>query len=215
MYIILFGSPGVGKGTQAKILSEKLGIPHISTGDILRDAIRNKTTLGLEAKKIVDSGQLVPDEIVVGIIREVLKSEQTKNGFILDGFPRTVQQAESLEHLFNELNISEVFLIHITAHTEEVIRRLSLRRSCKQCQAILNLNEIENPEVCPICGAINSLYQRHDDEESVIKDRINIYNITTFPVLDFYKDRKKCLTIDGFQPIEAVNAQIMKELKPD
>ncbi|MHC1737601.1 MAG: adenylate kinase [Ignavibacteriaceae bacterium] len=212
MHIILFGSPGVGKGTQAKLLSEKLHIPHVSTGDILREAIKSKTPLGLEAKKLVESGKLVPDHIVVGIISEALDSETMKKGFILDGFPRTVQQAESLEKIFLRLGLKDVCLIHITAHLEEVIRRLSSRRSCKVCNSILNLSEIENPEICPKCGAKNSLFQRHDDEEAVIKDRIEIYMRSTYPVLEYYKSRRKCITIDGFKPIEVVNAEIMKEL---
>jgi len=212
MYIIVFGSPGVGKGTQAKILSEKLQIPHLSTGDILRDAIKQKTPLGLEAKKLVESGRLVPDKIVVEIIHDALNSETMKKGFILDGFPRTVKQAESLDKIFAELKMTNIFLLHITAYEDEIIRRLTSRRSCKVCKAILNLSEIDDPSKCPRCGAVDSLFQRKDDTEEVIKGRIAIYNETTYPVLDYYNGKHKCITINGLQPIETVNAEILKEL---
>src|SRR5690606_16024697 len=141
MRIILFGSPGVGKGTQAKILSKKFNIPHISTGDILRSAIENKTKLGLEAKKIMDKGELVPDDVMIGIIRDTLQKPDCKNGFILDGFPRTTAQAEALDSLLHELNMNNKWLISITANEEEIIKRLTNRRACKVCNHIFALSE--------------------------------------------------------------------------
>lgn len=212
MRIILFGSPGVGKGTQAKILSEKQHIPHISTGDILRQAVKDKTELGLKAAEIMNKGELVPDEIVIGIIREVLKSEQCKNGFILDGFPRTVVQAEALDNLFDELNIKDAILVHITADEEEIIKRLNNRRACKVCGAIFSLSEIEGLSSCPKCNAKNSFYLREDDKEEVIRKRLRVYETNTMPVLDYYMSKGRAITVNGLGTIEEVNENILRML---
>ncbi len=213
MRIILFGSPGVGKGTQAKILSSKLNVPHISTGDILREAIANKTPLGLEAKKLMDKGELVPDDIMIGIIRDTLQEERCNNGFILDGFPRTIAQAEALEELLSELNMSKKKLIAITANEEEIIRRLTNRRACNVCNHILVLNEIENSNACPNCGAKNSFYQRSDDKEEVIRKRLEVFRNTTKPVLKYYEKNYNVIYVNGIGSIEEVTQRILEKLK--
>jgi len=211
MRIILFGAPGVGKGTQAKILSTKLNIPHISTGDILRDAIEMKTPLGMEAKKLMDKGELVPDDIMVGIIRETLKGEKSKNGFILDGFPRTVAQAKELDKLLNELNMHQKKIVAMTADEEEIVKRLTNRKACKNCNYILALDEIKDNN-CPNCGAKDSLYQRSDDKEEVIKKRLFIFNSTTKPVLNYYELYSNVIYINGIGQVEEVNQRILSRL---
>jgi len=213
MYLILFGAPGVGKGTQAKILSDKFSIPHISTGDILREAAKNGTPMGLEAKKLMNAGQLVPDEIMVEIIRETLAEERCKNGFILDGYPRTTAQAESLNRLFKRLNISDYALICLEANDEEVVKRLTARRACKVCKTIFSLSEIENDVHCPICGAENSFYQRKDDTEEVIRTRLEVFHSSTKPVKNFYGSENKLLEINGLNSIEEVTDEIIKGLE--
>jgi adenylate kinase len=213
MRIILFGAPGVGKGTQAKILSSKLNIPHISTGDILRSAIDKKTPLGLEAKKIMDKGELVPDNIMAGIIRDTLKEERNKNGFILDGFPRTVAQAKELDKLLSELNMNKKKIVSITANEEEIIKRLTNRRACKNCKQIFSLDEIENSDSCPNCGAKESFYQRSDDKEEVIKKRLEVFNSTTKPVLDYYNKNDQVISVDGLGKVEEISERIMEEIK--
>lgn len=213
MRIILFGAPGVGKGTQAKILSSKLNIPHISTGDILRSAIEKKTPLGLEAKKIMDRGELVPDNIMAGIIRDTLKEEINKNGFILDGFPRTVAQAKGLDKLLTELNMSQKKIISITANEEEIIKRLTTRRACKNCKQIFSLEEIENSDSCPNCGAKDSFYQRSDDKEEVIRKRLEVFNTSTKPVLDYYGENNNVIYVDGIGKVEEISQRIMQKLQ--
>src|SRR5512147_3256290 len=165
MRLILFGAPGVGKGTQAKILSSRLNIPHISTGDILRQAVHDKTPLGIKAQKIMNAGELVPDDIMIGIIRDTLQQNRCKNGFILDGFPRTLAQAEAFDELLKELGIKEVYLINIFANNEEIISRRTNRLACKSCNNIFTFGEVKGLTACPKCGAENSFYQRNDDKE--------------------------------------------------
>ena len=213
MYLIVFGAPGVGKGTQAKILSQKLNIPHISTGDILRQAVKNQTELGKKAKTIMDAGELVSDAIMIGIINETLIEDQCKNGCILDGFPRTVQQAEELDKLFTKLNITDVLLISFEAKDDEIVKRLTNRRSCKSCQNIFNLAEIENLRVCPQCGAKDSFYQRNDDTEGVIRNRLEVFASTTRPVLDYYATRREIIHIDGDQKVDDVSRDMLKYIK--
>jgi adenylate kinase len=213
MRIILFGSPGVGKGTQAKILSDKFNIPHISTGDILRSAIDNKTKLGLEAKKIMDKGDLVPDDVMMGIIRDTFQESRCKEGFILDGFPRTIPQAEELDDLFIELNIKEKMLIAITANEEEIVRRLTNRRACKACSKIFMHSEIEDTDTCPNCGAKNSFYQRSDDSEEVIRKRLEVFKKTTEPVLKYYEKHCKVIYVNGIGSIEEVTNRIIEQIE--
>ncbi len=213
MRIILFGAPGVGKGTQAKILSAKLHIPHISTGDILRQAVKDQTPLGMEAQKIISKGELVSDEIMIGIIKDTLTGESCKNGFILDGFPRSKKQAVDLDGLLNELNIDKVFIVSVTADEEDLVKRLSNRRACKVCKNIFNYNEVRDKKNCPVCGAENSFYQREDDTEKVIRHRMEVFNSTTKPVLDYYSEHKKIIVVDGSGTIEKVTESILEKLK--
>ena len=213
MRIILFGSPGVGKGTQAKIISKNFNIPHISTGDILRKAVKDQTELGKKAGELMSHGHLVPDDLMIELIREVLTSEECKNGFILDGFPRTTVQAEELDELFEKIGINNAILIYITAKENEIINRLSNRRACKECGNIFILKEIENLDTCPSCGAKNSFYLRNDDKEAVIKNRLDVFNLTTMPVLGYYKNKGRVIEVNGFDSIENVNLKIVESLK--
>ncbi|MFA6979445.1 MAG: adenylate kinase [Ignavibacteriaceae bacterium] len=213
MHLILFGAPGVGKGTQAKILSQKFSIPHISTGDILREAAKTGSEVGLEAKKIMNSGQLVPDEIMIEIIKETLRQERCINGFILDGYPRTTAQAESLNRLFGKMNISDFALICIEANDDEIVKRLTTRRACKSCGTIFSLSEIENTTTCPVCNAENSFYQRKDDSEEVIRTRLEVFKSATKPVKNFYKSQNKLIEINGLNSIEVVSTDIITGLE--
>lgn len=213
MRIILFGSPGVGKGTQAKIISNNLNIPHISTGDILRKAVKEKTELGKKAGEIMAKGELVPDDLMIALIKEVLTSDECKNGFILDGFPRTTVQAAALDKLFLQIGITDAVLINITADENEIIKRLSNRRACKQCGSIYVLKDIENLKTCPNCGSENSFYLRNDDKEEVIKNRLEVFRSTTMPVLEYYKNKVKVIEVNGLDTIENVNKEIIETLK--
>lgn len=213
MRLILFGSPGVGKGTQAKIISKNLNIPHISTGDILRKAVKEQTELGKRAGEIMARGELVPDDLMIGLIKEVLTSEECKDGFILDGFPRTTIQAEALDRLFIQIGINNAILVHITADEKEIIKRLNNRRACKECGNIFVLKDIEGLDTCPNCGAKNSFYLRNDDREDVIKNRLDVFNSTTLPVLDYYDNKGRVIEVNGFDTIDNVNKKIVDSLK--
>ncbi len=213
MRILIFGSPGVGKGTQAKILSSKLNIPHISTGDILRQAVKEKTDLGMQARAIMNAGELVSDDIMMGIIKYTFSGDRCRNGFILDGFPRTKVQAEELDELIVELALDNVVVVAITAPEEIIIKRLTNRLACKVCKSIFSKDELENIYVCPKCGAEKSFYQRKDDTEEVIKNRINVFNENTKPVLDYYEGKRELIYIDGNDSVENVNEKILASLK--
>jgi adenylate kinase len=212
MQLILFGPPGVGKGTQAKKLSAKYNIPHISTGDILREAVKNKTALGIRAQEIMQRGELVPDELMIGIVKNTLQEPRCKNGFILDGFPRSLGQAESLNKILTELKINKIHVINITASEEELVKRLTNRRACKSCGSIFNYSEIKDKKECPVCNAENSFYQRNDDKEDVIRNRLKVYHSTTKPVLQYYKKQNNIIDIDGLQEIKEVNSSILSAL---
>ncbi|PIW68978.1 MAG: adenylate kinase [Ignavibacteriales bacterium CG12_big_fil_rev_8_21_14_0_65_30_8] len=212
MRILLFGMPGVGKGTQAKILSSKLNIPHISTGEILRQAVRDETELGKKAKEIMNEGELVPDSVMIGIIKETFSQPRCKDGFILDGFPRTKIQAEELDELIDELKLSNVVVLSITAPVSEILKRLTDRLACKNCKSIFTRSKIEGLKSCPKCNAENSFYQRKDDTEDVIKNRIEIFNNVTKAVLEYYRDKREVITIDGNDTVENVNKEILDTL---
>lgn len=214
MHLILFGPPGAGKGTQAKILSDKFNIPHISTGDMLREAVANQTELGMKAKSIMEAGQLVPDDVMIGIIKETLSSQKCKNGFILDGFPRTVDQAKALDELFKEMNISDVVILDFNIDEEEIIKRVTNRRQCRNCGSLFNLLYDKLGNVCPVCGALNTIYQRDDDKEEVIRKRISVYKQSTLPVKNYYKENKACfISIDGYGEIEQITKTILEKLE--
>jgi adenylate kinase len=212
MQIILFGPPGVGKGTQAKILSKKFKIRHISTGDILREEISQGTQMGKKAKAVMDGGNLVSDEIMIGIIKHTLESDKCKNGFILDGFPRTVVQAEALTKLFVELNIKLTAVIYFDVDDNEIIQRLGSRYSCSECGKIFNRRvEIPSDEECPDCGG--KLKQRNDDKPETVLKRLRVYKEITTPVKTYYEKNGKLLLIDGSKNIKEVNKNILSSLK--
>lgn len=213
MRLILFGAPGVGKGTQAKILASRLNIPHISTGDILREAVKDKTPLGLKAYEIMSRGELVSDDIMIGIINDTLNQDRCKNGFILDGFPRTLPQAKELENLLLELKLEHVFYVNLTADSDEIIKRLTNRRACRVCQNIFTLSEIEGKTNCPVCNAAGSFYQREDDKEDVIRNRLEVFRNTTQPVLDYYERKGILVTVDGLGAIEDVTTHILTSIE--
>jgi adenylate kinase len=212
MRIVMFGAPGVGKGTQAKLLAERLSIPHISTGDILRNSIKNETTLGLKAKTIVESGGLVPDNLMAGLIKDVLSQKESEYGFILDGYPRTLAQAKLLDEIFEQLKSDEEHYIAITVDDELIIQRLSNRLACKECGTIFTLNEVKDKKNCPKCGATGSLYKRKDDEEEVIRNRLKVFHAQTKPVLDYYKEKGKMIFVDGDQPVHEVAKAVLEKL---
>lgn len=198
--IVLLGPPGAGKGTQAKLLVEKTGLTHLSTGDILRDEVARGTDLGKQAKAYMDRGDLVPDQLIIDMIRGRIESA---SGFILDGFPRTVAQAEALEKI-TPIDIA----INIDLSRDEVIRRLSARRVCRNCGRIYNL--ISNPPKvdgkCDVCGG--ELYQRDDDRPEVIKNRYDVYMAATAPLIEFYRTRGLLTRVNGQQPTDALFSQI-------
>ena len=215
MRIILFGPPGVGKGTQAKLLSSKLNIPHISTGDILREAIANRTELGLKAKTVMDAGQLVSDDIMIGIIRDVLRSERTKNGFILDGFPRTLPQAEALTAVLAELSLKLDKVVNMSIDEGEIVRRLSKRLTCKVCGKIYNLevDKLADSTRCPSC--CGELLQRDDDKPKTVLKRLQVYDQSTAPVKQYYQRLGLLYDVRGSGGIEAVYKAILALLDPE
>ena len=182
MKLILLGAPGVGKGTQGKMLQGKFKIPQISTGDILRKAVSNQTTLGIEAKSYMDKGELVPDSLVVSIINDRLKEADCREGFILDGFPRNIEQAEELN------KVTEIdYVINIIVPFKEIVSRLTGRRVCKNCGEAYHLiyNPPQEEDICDRCKS--ELYQRNDDQEETVKERLKVYEAQTAPLIDYYK----------------------------
>lgn len=206
--LILFGPPGVGKGTQAKLLAENFGIPHISTGDILRAAVTAGTVLGMKAKVIMDAGKLVPDDIMINLVRETLASPRTTKGFILDGFPRTLEQAKALSAIFKELKIVRFHVVNFEVDDEEIIRRLDNRLICPKEGKIYNLefDAVNKGGPCPSCGA--ALIQRDDDRPATVRERLRVYHATTKPVVEFYRQQGVVMTIDGTGTVDVVNREI-------
>ena len=197
MRIILLGPPGAGKGTQAKDLVNKYGIPQISTGDILRKNLAEKTPLGLEAKKFMDAGGLVPDSVVIGIVKERLKEADCKKGYILDGFPRTVPQAEELDKALAEMGTPLDKVLSIEVPDVELVKRLSGRRTCRSCQEGYHVM-FKAPKVadkCDKCGG--ELYQRDDDKEEAIKNRLVVYQSSTAPLIAYYTGKGLLRAVDG------------------
>lgn len=208
MRVLLFGPPGVGKGTQAKLLSEELGVPHVSTGDMLRAAAAGGTDLGKQAKAIMDNGKLVPDDIMIAIVRDVMAGPRAAGGFILDGFPRTLPQAKALSRIFEDLNIREFKVVNISVDDEEVIRRLSNRLVCPKDGHIFNAETdgLSREEPCPLCGT--PLTQRDDDREQTVRERLKVYHSTTAPIIHYYRADGLVLSVDGTGSIDVVNRKI-------
>ena len=202
--IILLGPPGVGKGTQAKMLSEKFMIPQISTGDILRKAVKEGTALGIEAKGFMDRGELVPDRVVIGIIDERIEGRDCKSGFILDGFPRTVLQAEELDRILKNKGYPLNVVLSIDASEKEIVKRLGGRRSCKECGEVFHIdfNPSKKEGVCDKCGA--ELFQRKDDNENTVRERLRVYNKQTSPLISYYKNKGKLKSVKGEGDIKEI-----------
>ncbi|AGX02172.1 adenylate kinase [Bacillus sp. NRRL B-14911] len=204
MNLVLMGLPGAGKGTQAEKIVEKYGIPHISTGDMFRAAIKEGTELGLEAKSFMDKGELVPDQVTIGIVRERLSKEDCNKGFLLDGFPRTVAQADALEDILSELDKKIDYVINIDVDQSILMERLTGRRICKNCGATYHLvfNPPAKADECDRCGG--ELYQRADDNAETVKNRLDVNIKQTKPLLDFYETKGYLRNIDGQQEISKV-----------
>lgn len=212
MFILFLGAPGAGKGTQAVRLSEKLGIPHISTGDMFREAVSKGTELGKKAKEYMDRGELVPDEIVIGIVKERISQPDCEKGCILDGFPRTVAQAEALDSALSELGKKVDFVINVEVSEDEIIKRLTGRRTCRSCGAVYHVvfNPPKNDNLCDVCGG--ELYQRDDDTEETVRNRLKVYEEKTAPLINYYEKRGVLYGVNGEQPVEDVTAEIEKIL---
>ncbi len=208
MQILLMGPPGAGKGTQAVKLVEKFKIPQIATGDMFRAAVKEGTELGKKAKACMDAGTLVPDEVTVGIVRERLAKNDCKNGFILDGFPRTVEQAKALEKILSDLNLKLTKVLNIHVPAEKLIERAVGRRICKNCGATYHV-KFNAPKVndeCDKCGG--QLYQRADDNEQTMTKRLSVYEDSTRPLIDYYKNVGLYVEIDGTKPIDKVTEEL-------
>jgi adenylate kinase len=206
--LVLMGLPGAGKGTQAEKIVDKYSIPHISTGDMFRSAIKEGTNLGLQAKSFMDKGELVPDEVTIGIVRERLGKEDCVKGFLLDGFPRTVPQAEALENILSDLNKKIDFVINIDVEKEFLMERLTGRRICKSCGSTYHLvfNPPAQEGVCDRCNG--ELYQRADDNEETVQNRLEVNLKQTKPLLDFYETKGYLRNINGKQDIRKVFADL-------
>ncbi len=213
MKIIMLGAPGAGKGTQAKMLSEKYDIPHISTGDIFRANIKNQTELGRKAKGYMDAGQLVPDELVVDLVVDRIKQQDCFKGFILDGFPRTIPQAEALDYALNNQNEKIDFAVNVDVPDEAIIDRMSGRRACVGCGATYHIkfNPTRKPDVCDVCG--EKLILREDDKAETVKKRLEVYHEQTQPLIEYYQKKGALLTVDGTQDINVVFDTIIKALE--
>jgi len=212
MNIILLGPPGAGKGTQAKMLVDKYGLPQISTGDILRANLKAGTELGLEAKKYMDAGKLVPDEVVIGIINNRIQEEDCRRGYMLDGFPRTVAQAQALDKILGEQGSGIDHVISIEVPDQELMGRLTGRRTCRQCgqgfHVMFDPPKVEG--VCDKCGG--ELYQRDDDNEQTVANRLKVYWDQTQPLIEYYKKKGLLRSIDGVGDIKEIFGRIVQVL---
>ncbi len=212
MRLILLGAPGSGKGTQATMLQEKLSIPHISTGDIFRSNIKNGTELGKLAKSYMDQGALVPDSVTIDIVKDRLQQDDCKNGFILDGFPRTIPQAEYLDKALEDMGIAVDAALNIHVDDEEIIRRMSGRRVCPACGASYHtiFKTTRTEGVCDSCGA--DIIQRADDKEETVISRLKVYHDQTEPLIDFYGKKGKLVTVAGQDKVEDTTKEVVKAL---
>ncbi len=215
MKLVLLGPPGAGKGTQAVMLVERFGIPQISTGDMLRAAVKDQSPMGLKAKEYMNSGALVPDEVVVGIVRERLQQEDCQAGFILDGFPRTVPQADELKKALSELGKNLDSVISLEVDTDALVERLTGRRTCGACGKGFHL-KFDPPGAdgrCSVCGG--ELVHREDDQEATIRNRMDNYHQQTAPLEEYYRTENVLQPVDGMQEISVVQQQIVSVLQAD
>lgn len=212
MRLVFLGAPGVGKGTQAEKVVSQYHIAKISTGDLLRAAVRNQTPLGLEAKSYMDQGRLVPDSVVIGLVREKLAELSKSNGFILDGFPRTVPQAEALANVLETQRIQLDRVINFKVSREEIIKRLSGRRSCPKCQATYHVDfaPSKSGTACDRCG--EQLVQRSDDQREAVDMRLRVYEDQTAPLISFYEQRQLLSHLNGAEPVEVVYQELVRTL---
>ena len=213
MKLILLGPPGAGKGTQAKMLVERFAIPQIATGDILRGAVQAATPLGVQAKGFMDAGALVPDEVVIGIVRERLQEADCLSGFILDGFPRTVAQADALQSTLAGLGRQLDRVVSLTVDTEALVLRLTGRRTCRACGRGFHVafDPPRSAASCDACGG--ELYQRDDDQEATIRRRLSVYAEQTAPLIAYYREAGLLIELDGMQPIPVVQEEILAALQ--
>lgn len=212
MKIIMLGAPGAGKGTQAKMIAEKYSVPHVSTGDIFRANIKNGTELGKEAKKYMDQGLLVPDELTVKILLDRVAQDDCKNGYVLDGFPRTIPQAQVLDKALAELDDAIDYAINVDVPDENIIRRMGGRRACLTCGATYHVEHIppKKEGICDACGS--ELVLRDDDKPETVKNRLDVYHKQTQPLIDFYEAKGILKSVDGTVPMEDVFAAITEIL---
>ncbi|MCR5511578.1 MAG: adenylate kinase [Lachnospiraceae bacterium] len=204
MKIVMLGAPGAGKGTQAKMIAEKYGIPHVSTGDIFRANIKNGTDLGREAKSYMDKGELVPDELTVRILLDRVAQDDCKNGYVLDGFPRTIPQAETLKNELDRLGESIDYAIDVDVPDENIVKRMGGRRACVTCGATYHVEHIPPKQegICDVCGG--ELILRDDDKPETVQNRLNVYHTQTQPLIDFYTAEGVLKTVDGTQDMKDV-----------
>ncbi len=207
MNIVLLGAPGAGKGTQADRLVAEFGIAHISTGDILRAAVKAGTPLGLEARKYMDAGELVPDSVVIGLVKDRLGATDAQRGFILDGFPRTSVQAVALDSALSDMGKSIDVAIAIDVDPDAIVKRITSRRMCRACGYIGTIEDSR----CPKCGG--EMYQRDDDNEATVRNRLDVYARSTAPLVDYYLGKGLLETIDGDRPVDVVYADVKAKLK--
>ena len=206
MKLIFLGPPGAGKGTQALGVGSRLNVPHISTGNMLRAAVRNETPMGLAAKKYMDAGKLVPDEVLIEMVRERLSMADCRKGYLLDGFPRTVEQAEALEEI-----APPDCVVNITVPDEKLLERLTGRRVCTKCSGTFHISKLTDERICPVCGW--TLMHREDDQPVTIRERLRVYHEQTAPLIGYYEGQGKLRTVDGDCKPEDVLESILSALE--
>lgn len=209
MRLIFLGPPGVGKGTQAEFVAKKFDIPKLSTGDLLRESVQKKTTLGMEAKGFMDRGELVPDEVVTGLVRERLSTAECLEGFLLDGFPRTVPQADQLGLLLASSGASLDRVVYFTLPKDEIVKRISGRRSCPHCKTVYHIQAIppKRDGICDVCGT--TLIQRNDDKPETIESRLSVYHEQTAPLIEYYRAQNVLSELDGSGAVGDVQRRLL------
>jgi adenylate kinase len=213
MRIVLVGPPGAGKGTQAEFLASHFGIPKISTGDIFRSNVAQQTPLGVEAKRYMDDGKLVPDEVTIAMVRDRLAEDDALDGFLLDGFPRTVPQAQELQSMLAEMGTPLDIALELVVDEDEVVRRLSGRRTCRQCNHIWHV-DFDPPTVEGVCDSCGGpLYQRDDDRSEIVRRRLEVYAEQTAPIVEYYAELSLLVGIDATGPVESVTERAIESLR--